>query len=410
MTIINALPFDLLNGTTADATQVDANFNEVVNDVNNNAAHNGVNTDITALTALNTPIPAAGGGTNVYVAGTSGGTANAQTMASPIPSGFTLTIGNRICWTPGFTNTATLQINVNGTGLTNVYVPSPTGIVLTQGKEVVIGQYAEAIFDGTEFVLLTNAIPPTSIKLPSAIGLIIANDAVTPNSQIDIVADQVIMTDISASTSVFAAAVSVVINTSATGANGLDTGSRANSTWYNIFLISNGSTTAGLASLSATAPTLPSGYIYFMRVGQMRTDSSGNFLRTKQVGNRVQYTLVASSNTATYPVIYTSSGTITPWTAESVSAFVPPTATQLAGALLAECVSAGQIGLSMNGVGSLAGGMAAVFFINNAASVVEVVIPFTLVLESSNIYAGSSGSINQQTCYAYGWVDKVNAA
>ncbi len=69
MTIINALPFTLQNGTTADATQVMADFDEIVNDVNNNAAHNGVNSDITALTALTTPITPAQGGTNIWIGG-----------------------------------------------------------------------------------------------------------------------------------------------------------------------------------------------------------------------------------------------------------------------------------------------------------------------------------------------------
>lgn len=36
MTIINALPYNLTNGTTADASQVMADFNEIVNDVNTN--------------------------------------------------------------------------------------------------------------------------------------------------------------------------------------------------------------------------------------------------------------------------------------------------------------------------------------------------------------------------------------
>lgn len=63
MTIINPLPFNLQNGTTADATQVMADFNEILNDVNANGAHNGANSDITSLTGLSTPLSVAQGGT-----------------------------------------------------------------------------------------------------------------------------------------------------------------------------------------------------------------------------------------------------------------------------------------------------------------------------------------------------------
>lgn len=46
------LPITLLNGTTADAGQVMTDLNAIASNVNANAAKNGVNSDITALTAL----------------------------------------------------------------------------------------------------------------------------------------------------------------------------------------------------------------------------------------------------------------------------------------------------------------------------------------------------------------------
>lgn len=46
------LPIQLLNGTVADAGQVMTNFNALASNVNANAAKNGVNSDITSLTAL----------------------------------------------------------------------------------------------------------------------------------------------------------------------------------------------------------------------------------------------------------------------------------------------------------------------------------------------------------------------
>jgi microcystin-dependent protein len=50
--IVGTLPFNLQNGTPADAAQVMADYNKIITDVNNNAAKNGVNADITQLLNL----------------------------------------------------------------------------------------------------------------------------------------------------------------------------------------------------------------------------------------------------------------------------------------------------------------------------------------------------------------------
>jgi len=64
-TIIGALPDNLTNGTTADASQVMANFNTIVSDVNTNAVAQGANSTITSLSGLTTPLSVAQGGTGV---------------------------------------------------------------------------------------------------------------------------------------------------------------------------------------------------------------------------------------------------------------------------------------------------------------------------------------------------------
>lgn len=55
--------YTLTNGTTANATQVMANFNNILSCANNNLAHNAANSDITSLSGLTTPLSAAQGGT-----------------------------------------------------------------------------------------------------------------------------------------------------------------------------------------------------------------------------------------------------------------------------------------------------------------------------------------------------------
>lgn len=160
MTIIGTLPFLLQNGTTADATEVDADFQAIVDAVNLSAAHNGANSDITSLSGLTTPITQAQGGTNVWVDdfSTSTGTPNAQIVNSSglKPTGFSLTQGNRIAFLAGYTNTGPMTLNVGGTGATVVLRQTPSGPVACTGGEVVANNTVEAIYDVFGFVLLQN--------------------------------------------------------------------------------------------------------------------------------------------------------------------------------------------------------------------------------------------------------------
>lgn len=149
------LPFTLTNGTTADATQVMANYNALVTCFANNTAASGVNADITSLTALNVPLSTTVGGSNVYMGGTSTGSANAQVVATTVPTGFALTNKARVVFIAGFTNTGATQLNVNSQGLTNVFRMSPSGPQALTGGEIIANNVVEAIYDGTQFELLS---------------------------------------------------------------------------------------------------------------------------------------------------------------------------------------------------------------------------------------------------------------
>jgi hypothetical protein len=71
------------------------------------------------------------------------------------------------------------------------------------------------------------------------------------------------------------------------GVGSLDTGTIANSTYYHAFVIKNPTTGVVdlLISLSATAPTLPSGFTLFRRIYAFRTDASGFARAMKQSGD-----------------------------------------------------------------------------------------------------------------------------
>ncbi len=155
--IVSALPFTLQNGTTADATQVMADFNAIVSDVNANAAKNGVNSDITSILGLTTALSYTQGGTSVWIGGTSTGSANAQVVATVTPTtSFSLVAGKRVLFIAGYTNTAATTLNTASTGAKNVYKMGPSGPVALSGGEIVAGALVEAAYDGTQYQLITN--------------------------------------------------------------------------------------------------------------------------------------------------------------------------------------------------------------------------------------------------------------
>tara|TARA_Y100000004_G_C8935954_1_gene422074 strand:- start:938 stop:1822 length:885 start_codon:yes stop_codon:yes gene_type:complete len=92
--------------------------------------------------------------------------------------------------------------------------------------------------------------------------------------RIKITADYLTLTT-SQNNSILISSVDVTAIITNSGANGLDTGSVAASNWYYYWVISNGTTTAGLWSLSNSSPTMPSGYIYKKFMGAVYNQSSG---------------------------------------------------------------------------------------------------------------------------------------
>lgn len=122
--------------------------------------------------------------------------------------------------------------------------------------------------------------------------------------------------------------VSLTVNITSSGANGLDTGAEASSAWYHAWVIYNPTTgtTAGLLSTSSTAPTMPSGYTFKAYVGAIRNDGSSNFVRFSQRGK-----VVSLATT----VVFTNSNVVATNTYESISLanYIPPTAALVRGVI-----------------------------------------------------------------------------
>ena len=118
--------------------------------------------------------------------------------------------------------------------------------------------------------------------------LICGTNTTNPDYQVDVDADAIILED-SSNEFYQALDVNLTVDITASGVNGLDTGSEASDTWYYVWVIYDGTTVAGLLSTSATAPTMPSGYTYKKLVTSVRNDSSSDFIQYSQEGNYIEY-------------------------------------------------------------------------------------------------------------------------
>ena len=511
--ITGSKPYTFTPGTVISSSQVNADFDYIINQVNTNAAKNGVNSSITALLGLTTPIDPNVGGSPIWNATTIGGTANAITVTATRPaiSSFSYTVGNIITIVPSATNTAATTINVNSLGVKNILKPSAGGIIALAGGELVIGVPSALYYDGTQFVVLnlnplfgtrtdiasagttdlgtvgshfvrvtgtttitsfgssantnypvyfvkfndvltitydgTNIFTPGNASIVTAANdyawleylgggswriaeyvhavnppqletvnnLLIVNNSGTPTTQIDVDADNSILCNTSGYC-IKTGAVNLTINAATTGANALDTGALGNNTWYYIYIISDGTTTAGLISTSATAPTMPAGYVYKYRVGTQRTGGAATFLRIQQAGKRAQYVVVTGSTTPNLPIMISgnSGNATTPtWTAVSVSNFLPPVARVIHGSMYT--ITSGGANEVMVAPNNNYGAIASTtnpppVKQDNGSNGDYSTYTFSFVLESTNIYYATNGwGAGNAGILAQGWDDAVNA-
>jgi hypothetical protein len=186
----------------------------------------------------------------------------------------------------------------------------------------------------------------------------------------------------------------------------LDTGTVAASTWYSVWVINNGTTTAGLLSLSSTTPTLPSGYTFQARIGWIRTDAVNKYpLSFTQRGRKVQYKVASGGNLAGLPLLCsgTQGDVTTPtWIGFSVVSYVP-TATASSIRLVATGTSSSSIEVSVS-PNNTAG-----TFVNSANSPVGGGATWgkslvEIMLETTTIYVGAQTNtfIN-----VVGWEDNL---
>lgn len=229
----------------------------------------------------------------------------------------------------------------------------------------------------------------------------LANSATGTNANVSSLIDEIIIED-STNLNKTLRNVSLTINTSVTGVNGIDTGSTVASTWYSVWVIYNPttSTTAGLVSLSATTPTIPAGYTYKARIGWIRTDATANKypLNFIQKNRNVQYVIQAATNLTAVRVM--ASGNATWPSAVSLTNFVPTTAISID--LLINAVASQFHYIGPNTSWDSAGGLLIGSYASGSGEINSTV---RLLIESSNIYRRCSGGTSSIICM--GWEDNI---
>lgn len=142
------------------------------------------------------------------------------------------------------------------------------------------------ISDGTNWQVLVASKPK---RIPEYRNLIITNTIGNLVTQVDIDADAL---DVTLNSDIHRLhSVNLTVDITASGANGLDTGAEATSTVYALWVIYNPTTnaTAGLMSVSFSAPIMPAGYTFKRLVGFCHNDSGDDIIPFYQINDRLLY-------------------------------------------------------------------------------------------------------------------------
>lgn len=126
--------------------------------------------------------------------------------------------------------------------------------------------------------------------------------------------------------------VSVTNTITTSGINGLDSGTLSPSTWYSVWVMSDGTNTGSLISLQFNAGSIsyPGSYVFAARVGAIRTDSSSHIIGFIQNDRIFQWQ--PGNNLTNIPTIATGilgNPTAPTYVASSFSTAVAPTASKI---------------------------------------------------------------------------------
>lgn len=411
----------------------------------------------TSSTVAMTPAVTANAIQQGFGYGSVGGTANDITI-TPSVTPVALSAGMKCMFRAGSANTSAMTINYGLTGVVSAKVAGTAGASACVGGEVQAGNLYEATYSsadscwliggagqtwssiigltadtspdwGSDYLMSYDGSAKQAKKVPGyAVGpalpgvtnLLIVNGNATTN--VNVTYDQAVLVN-AAGQGIAYINGSFTCDCSVNGAiNRLDSGALANNTEYHIWLMSkpDGTGVGVIMSLSATAPTPPTGYSggFKCRIGCFITGGAATFLRIRQIGNRAQY-VVAAGTTVTAPVGFTVStqATKTALTAAGATgagnaAKVPSTAASI----FLACTTAGTSNATMYAFPNNDAGYTTTIGAQYAARATGTAndagsANVEMLLESANIYyiSGNNAAGANAALLCLGWRDRVNA-
>ena len=347
-----------------------------------------------------------------FTAFTTSGAPGALTL-TPVPAiqAYATPLRFRVKFSQNSTGTDT--INVSGQGAKSLKQYDSTGAKVA--AVFAASQLGNIEYDGVDFVLL-DQLPGTTATIGiqgSFKNLSVSTTGLS--SVVTVTADELMV-----ESSLFLYQTLRTVNVSPSfaiaGAGGLDVGaanSQTASTWYSVWVIWNGTTISSLLSLSASSPTMPSGYTHKARVAWVRTDASGNKypLGFMQTGRRARYRIQAGTNVTSVPLMVNGAqgnplGNTPTYIPIAVAAFVPPTATVICLTLSAYVANSSAIAApntSYQGISSTNSVAAPLSVSLQAAAPTHMAATGDFVIESANVYYASTGVPAGLSCN--GWED-----
>jgi hypothetical protein len=243
---------------------------------------------------------------------TDSGTANTYVLSpvspfkSPVDATNTYFNGMTIRFRAGNANSGASTINVNGAGLKNLKKEDGS-TDLTSG-DILPTKDSTFRYNGTSFVIVQDIRPATTtnqgvVYLNNPIT--IANNATDANNDIDFSAGNAPLDDGSGQVLLSSTLVKRLDASwvAGTNQNGLFSGTKANSTKYYLFAITNGTIIDAGFDISPTGANIPAGYKGSYR-GMIKTDASGNILAFKQNKNKTLLTSPITEYSGTVGATY----------------------------------------------------------------------------------------------------------
>ncbi|MFL6873877.1 hypothetical protein ACJ6YJ_03620 [Pseudomonas marginalis] len=375
--------FQAIAKAVAQATEAEFGWLKIATQTQVNAGTD----DAAAITAKKM---AAAAQAQAHTAFTTAGTAAALTL-TPAPAIASYAPNQRFRVKFSQNSTGTGTINVSGRGGKGLKQYDSSGAKVA--AIYAVDQLADIEYDGTDFVLLDQLPTGTLVGIQGS-AKSLTGSTTGLSAVATFAADEIMVESASNSYQVLRAVSITPSLANAIGANGLDAGSVGGvaSTWYSVWVIWNGTTTAGLFSTNATSPTMPSGYTHKALMGWVRTDATGNkyLLGMTWAGSRWSWKVAAGSSVLAMPLMASGSvGSISTPTFIAVAwaNYAPPTAKRLT------VVSSNGSGTTIVAPNNAYGASTSTTNpspVQNSAGTAQLSWLADLILESSNIYWASN--------------------